>query len=344
MIKPPNTTGNTQPVPVAATPVTPVARGPVKAVRIDLTAGASVEDAFSALVRACVAQMQANERGLLAGRNAEYLHQFRVGLRRLRSAIQTYRPVLEVNALAALNDEISWLSNQLGAARDWDVLLGDIIAPLLRSEPHAPGLDALRRRCALQRRSCGLAARAAIASPRYDALRLQLEEFAAAPRFKDDARAEYLRNLPLRAFAAKRLAGREKAARLLAEGLADADSGHRHSLRIAAKKLRYGIEFFQALFPRKKSRAYASALSAMQDALGLLNDGATARRLLSSVDHGRDPAADAAARGLVLGWIVAQEHFGMQGLAAGHATWRAQKRFWKPALPEKPPLTPPPPI
>jgi CHAD domain-containing protein len=313
---------------------------PVKAARVKLATGASVVEAFAAPLRACLAQMRANEQGLLAGRNPEFLHQFRVGLRRLRLALRTYRPLLDAGYLAVLSAEISWLAAQLGGARDWDVLLGEILAPLARRQAGAPGLAALRRRCAEQRRAAAGTARAAVAADRYAALMRELEQLADAPPWRDDARALYLRNLPLSAFAAKRLASREKAVRRLAVNPATADAEQRHCLRIATKKLRYTLDFFDALFPRKRSRAYAAALSAMQDSLGMLNDCATARRLLGTVAAGRDAVADAAARGLVLGWIAAQEHYGINGLAAGYRAWRAHKRYWKAAIPDKPPAAP----
>jgi CHAD domain-containing protein len=284
--------------------------------------------------------MRANEQGLLAGRNPEFLHQFRVGLRRLRAALRTYRPLLDAGYLAVLAAEISWLSSQLGAARDWDVLLGEILAPLARRQAGAPGLAALRRRCAEQRRACAQTARAAIAAGRYAELMRELEQLADTPPWRDDARAHYLRSLPLRAFAAKRLASREKAVRQRAVNPATTDAEQRHCLRIAIKKLRYTIDFFEPLFPRKRSRAYAAALSAMQESLGMLNDCATARRLLGAVAAGRDAVADAAARGLVLGWIAAQEQHAINSLAAGYGAWRAHKRYWKAALPGKPPVTP----
>ncbi len=67
---------------------------PVKARIPALSEGMHVEDAFAEIGRSCLAQMQANETGVGAARDLEFLHQYRVGLRRLRSAFGLFRPVL----------------------------------------------------------------------------------------------------------------------------------------------------------------------------------------------------------------------------------------------------------
>lgn len=66
--------------------------------------------------------------------------------------------------------------------------------------------------------------------------------------------------------------------------LDDLDPEERHRVRIAAKKLRYGAEFFAPLFPGKKAGkrhgAFGKALSDLQDHLGALNDIATGHELM----------------------------------------------------------------
>ncbi len=306
---------------------------PVKAAKVELDPAAGVAGAFTLLVRDCAAHMQANEAGLLSRRNTEFLHQFRVGLRRLRSLLRLYRPLLAPERYALLTTEMSWLAGTLGAARDWDVFLEETVAPLLRCEPAATGLAALRRRCVSQHRGCAQSARAALASTRYAAFKLDLSAIVTAPAWAQDGAARELLALPVAAFAVGRIAKREKSVHRLAENLHTADAAYRHRLRIAAKKLRYTVEFFRSLFERKAARDYAGALAAMQDALGKLNDCATARRLLESVPAGRDAAADAAARALVLDWIALQEQHALVALDLSCTTWRAQAQFWESALP-----------
>src|SRR5262249_44419213 len=67
---------------------------PVKSRPPTLATEMSVDDAFTAVIWASLAHLQANERGMLAGEDPEYLHQMRVALRRLRSAFSVFAPVL----------------------------------------------------------------------------------------------------------------------------------------------------------------------------------------------------------------------------------------------------------
>ena len=243
-----------------------------------------------------------------------------------------YRSLIAPDRYTLLTTEMAWLAGVMGEARDWDVFLEETVVPVLRCEPAAPGLAALRRRCAAQRRQRAESARTTLASMRYDAFKRELASLVTTPAWAPDGAAQALLALPVEAFAAVRIAKREKSVQRLAGDLGTADAAHRHRLRIAAKKLRYTVEFFRSLFVRKAARDYARALADMQDALGKLNDCATARRLLESVPAGRDAAADAAARALVLDWIALHEQHGLVALEASCKAWRAQAQFWEPAL------------
>jgi CHAD domain-containing protein len=126
----------------------------------------------------------------------------------------------------------------------------------------------------------------------------------------------------------------EKRMHWLADGLDNADAAHRHRLRIAAKRLRYAVEFFRSLFEHKAARHYAAALAQLQDVLGKLNDCATARRLLEAVPAGRNAGADAGAHALVIDWIAMQEQHALVALDPVCNAWREQDPYWAVASPE----------
>ena len=73
-----------------------------------------------------------------------------------------------------------------------------------------------------------------------------------------------------------------------------------HELRVALKRLRYGIEFLLPLLPQKATVRYANALADAQETLGYLNDEAVARRRLRDW-AGKDPELRSAAA-FVAGW------------------------------------------
>jgi len=76
----------------------------------------------------------------------------------------------------------------------------------------------------------------------------------------------------------------------------------RHRLRIAFKKLRYALEFFAPVLPRKRLKPYQEGLVAIQDLLGKLNDQVTAERLLKELHPMAEPDP------LTSGWIAGRKH------------------------------------
>ena len=99
-----------------------------------------------------------------------------------------------------------------------------------------------------------------------------------------------------RAFAAQVLDRARERLKKRGRGLKKLDPHTRHRARIAAKKLRYGAEFFAELFPKKKARRrqdkFGAALSDLQDHLGALNDIETARSMTESLGGRPMPALD----------------------------------------------------
>jgi CHAD domain-containing protein len=74
----------------------------------------------------CLEHIQRNEVAVVEGHDPETLHQMRVGVRRLRSALKLFATVAPCPP--ALLEDIDWLGMELGAARDWDVLLSSTLA------------------------------------------------------------------------------------------------------------------------------------------------------------------------------------------------------------------------
>ena len=300
---------------------------PVKAQPPALAEAMQMQDAFGEIVRSCLAQMQANETGAGTGRNLEFLHQYRVGLRRLRSAFGLFRPLLASECTAALMQEMRWLGAYLGAARDWDVFCEQTLNPMWQRVGRDPALAALRRRCARERSACAAAARDAIGSPRYAKFVLRLGRLLATQDGFPNAP-------PLKAFAAARLQKRDRSLRKIARTLDASDPAQVHGMRIAVKKLRYSAEFLQSLFPQQEARDHAQALARLQDVLGGVNDSTTGLRLLDSLPRDRSKAG-AYARGQVREWLAARAE---SNLGTLHGRWdelRSQKRYWKSALPPR---------
>jgi triphosphatase len=301
-----------------------VSEAPVKAQIPALSERMHVEDAFAEIGRSCLSQMQANETGVDAGRDLEFLHQYRVGLRRLRSAFGLFRPVLAQESAAAVVREMRWLSVYLGPARDWDVFCEQTLKPLSQRASRDPAMAALQRRCARERSSCAALVRETIASSRYAKFVLKLARLFANPERARGAP-------PLKAFAAARLQKRDRNLRKIARSLDVSNPAQVHGMRIAAKKLRYASEFVQSLFPQKAAREHARSLVRLQDVLGDINDCTTGLRLLDSLPPDRREAG-AYARGLVRESLAARRDLVLGALSGHWDELRRQKRYWKAAL------------
>ena len=300
-----------------------------------LTAGA----ALRRIAMACVAQMQANEEGLHAGRGPEYLHQLRVGLRRLRSCLGLVALASSKEAVAPLAEELRWLGGALGAARDWDVFMTETFPPLARRFAAAEGLASFRARAARVRRAHDAAARDAVSSQRYTDLLLalgaafardDLPAFAvnAAPAATDEGEAAPRFDSPVGTFAAFVIDRRHRRIRKRGRRVPEAPPEERHRVRIAAKKLRYAAEFFAPLYPEKRVTRYVEALEDFQDILGALNDAAVVDRLLAEVAAGGGRPTAPGIDGLVRGWVAAVAQHELARFRRAWGVFEAAKPFW----------------
>lgn len=266
----------------------------VKAEPLELPEGASVGTVFRRVVRACLRHMRLNETAFLeGGRPPEALHQIRVSLRRLRSALSLFAPMLEGDARAAgFNDEIKRATGPFGHARNFDVFLAETLPNLAKLQPDAPDLDGLRIQAEAERERAYDAVLAILESPQWRGLILDLAGWVeVGPWGVQAAAAE-----DGRTFAARVLDEARRRLKKRGRGLKRIDPHTRHRARIAAKKLRYGAEFFAGLYPRKKARRrqekFGAALSDLQDHLGTLNDLETARSMTQSLSGAPMPGGD----------------------------------------------------
>ncbi|HET8729092.1 MAG TPA: CHAD domain-containing protein, partial [Alphaproteobacteria bacterium] len=142
--------------------------------------------------------------------------------------------------------------------------------------------------------------RGTIAAPRYTAFVLQLGLWLEnAGRRAEEAPGD---TLPERidGLAERLLQKRHKAVLKAGRHFAQLTPEERHALRIAVKKQRYAVDFFQSLYGGRRMRGYWKSLKRLQAALGHLNDAAVAMRLTDTLPNG-DPEL-ARGTGLLLGW------------------------------------------
>ncbi|WP_425252283.1 CHAD domain-containing protein [Janthinobacterium sp. NFX145] len=252
-----------------------------KAQPLALDAAMSVEQVFLAIASNCLEQVSGNQDGVAGGEDVESVHQMRVGLRRLRSALGMFKSLLVLPD--ALKGELEWLGGALGEARDWDVLAGNTLAQL-DGEAQADAA-ALAEAAHAQARLKHEQAAQAVTSARYTACMLGLQRWLQARAWRDNCSVRQLRRLDARVSPFARATLRKDQRRLMkrGKGLLHATPPQRHRVRIAAKKTRYATEFFASLFAGRAVKPYVGRLSALQDELGWLNDVQVADRLLQQL-------------------------------------------------------------
>ena len=269
---------------------------------------ATVDEAIGAILRACLEHWCVNEAAALDGRDPEGVHQMRVALRRLRSAVSIFGRLMAPEARDWLGGEAKRTIGSLGPARDWDVFLTESLAPVLAARPDDGRLLALRAAAEDARAEGYETARAAIGSPAYTRFLLQLGRWIEVGGWREGATAKGAAWLeqPIVAFADRLLAKRHRKALQRGRNLAELSPEQRHRARIALKKLRYATEFFDGLYKKKRAGRYLAALKQLQDALGHLNDVAVAERLTGPlIERAGAKRQDlAAASGLMLGWLA----------------------------------------
>lgn len=316
---------------------------PVRASLLKLEPGEPAPGAVAKILAHAVSQMLANEGAILRDRNPEGVHQMRVALRRLRSAISAFKALLDPTRLAALKPEIAWLTKTLGLTRDLDVFQESILSPVEQSFQGDLELAQLAGTARTEKRKAWEALHEALKSERYRLLVLRLMAFVAAmeskvpdrigagngirdPRKSPDSESAHEPNTrPIVDELRKHLTRRLKKVTKLGKAIEELSIPQRHELRIQLKKLRYLADFGQSCFPRPAVTRYLKHLSTLQDLFGQLNDAAVAEdmvdRLLAA--HNEHSAELSRASGLVVGWHRAMS------VALWHGARKAWRRFSK---------------
>lgn len=281
----------------------------VKAGLLTLGEGISVAAAFAAIVGNCVRQFRLNEDLLRADGGPEALHQARVGLRRLRSALSVFKPVVADERFEHLAGELRWIAATLGQARDLDVLRERLAGA------HADRLEPARD-------EAYAAVADAFGSDRLRTLMIDLTEWVALGTWRIDPPDPSLPAQSAERFASETLDRLRRHVKRCGHDLVELSDEDRHELRIQAKKLRYATGFFASLFTggkeTRRAKAFGAALELLQEKLGDLNDLATAPLTLARIGIDVSAEPDPEHRTTLI-----------EEAAEAHDTLIDAKRFWR---------------
>ena len=288
--------------------------------------------AFQRIAIACLKQIAANAERLRHRASPEVIHQLRVGLRRLRSLITSFRKVVTDARLPAIKAELKWLTGELDAARNLDVLLhGDYRAAVVE-KADAEGLKGLGARLRGARRMAYARAGAAAESERFRRLLIDLLIWIETGPWTASETCARDRQRPICHFGARELEKRRGKIARRGKDLRDLDPHARHKLRIEAKKLRYAADAFGSLFGHaKRAKAFVEALKAVQDTLGELNDIVVGERLAheAAASPGRAETDSAFVAGRITGAQKARIGPLTDRAEAALRAFRDARPFWK---------------
>ncbi len=306
---------------------------PVKAGRVALDRKAHADDAFSRVLTHCLSHLLRNAPCVLRTRDPEGIHQMRVAMRRMRSALSLFGEPFRAS-LGALEDEIKWLTQALGEARDLDVFHDDILKPAAQAFGDDGRLIQLGAAVRARRRAAWSGVLDAMESERFRKLALDL---GAATLLQPWATAgngaEAGHGLAVD-FANEHIAKRHAKALKRGRRIEELEPAERHKLRIRLKKLRYAADFFACFYKKRNIRPHQKRISELQDMLGHLNDANIARTLIEDIlanEGGRDPGSAAGlayAGGAVVGWHTQHASTTMKSLAKRWKKFAKLKPFW----------------
>ena len=291
---------------------------------------ATATEAFGHVIDECLAQMTRNAVGLVEGDPAlrvEHVHQLRVGIRRLRSALLSFRSWVSLPS-AELVEALRAVFATLGRSRDSDVLDSGVVTEL--AKVGAPPLSLSGRiggpdpaevvgSAETQQMFLGwITWRAVQVEPQADpassggealpgAVQADGQSSGAvgAPAESKRKQPEEMRSARSNAQAFRRNAERRLRrwhARIVVDWNAfdELDEAGLHALRKRIKRQRYAVEFFEPVLRRRKVQRYLKPLTAIQERMGELNDLFVARAKYEALVVS-DPAA-----WFALGWLTAR--------------------------------------
>lgn len=265
--------------------------------KVAITPDCTAFEAANAIIAANLAVARRNEAGIIADHDTEFLHDYRVALRRIRSVVSLFKEVYSEPQTTALKVAFSDMMAPTGRLRDLDVYLleRDHYYAMLPEGLH-DGLSVMFAMMQKERQREHRKMARRLNSASYLAAIAELEamfgpdgDLERGPRADQQALG----------YACKLIWKRYRKVCAVAATISDdtADE-HVHELRIICKKLRYLLEFFAPLLPEKSLGPILKPLKKLQDNLGLFNDYSVQQQALGDFMPG--PASKTGAQDLVL--------------------------------------------
>ena len=236
-----------------------------------LAAESSARNALGGIVREMLALARSNEPGILRDIDTEFLHDYRICIRKIRSALGLIKEVYADEDIRRIRTALGDLARATNRLRDLDVYLLSREEYLSLLPPDfQPALEEMFRDFECERSAALRKVSSHLRSPSRCLLIGALDGF-----FREDAShpPSAASERPIGLLVSQSIYKRFKKVRKIAGRIGpDTPDEGLHDLRIQCKKLRYLMEFFTELIPQDHSDAMEKPLRRLQSRLGEFND------------------------------------------------------------------------
>ncbi len=235
--------------------------------------------------------------------NIEGVHQLRVAVRRMRSALNLFRDAVPREASDPWNKELRWIGGQLGLARDLDVFISEGLITvgkvlILPGQAELRTLAETRRAQVYEQQ-----VRPLLDSERWQRFCDEFPTWIERRAWeKSGATKKQTKRLAsgVCAYSRRLLDKQERRVLTVGTGVEREDQNELHQLRIECKKLRYAAEFFRPIVNNMDE--FIHHMKGIQDLLGVMNDVSVTRQLLADLFPANDDDDVLLYAGAILGW------------------------------------------
>ena len=276
---------------------------------LNLDKNDSTEIALKKVIHNCLQHLLPNSTAIASQQfNSEHVHQARVAIRRLRSALKTFANWSQ-NIDLTWQTELTHLFRGLGTSRDWSMLYEEIL-------PQLEAVDAPQLQLKAQQQYENHKISDAFKTLSFASLVLSLIQFS-----QQETHAQSTKSIEKSI--AKNLEKLHRSIQSDAEHYLDLEIEARHRTRKRLKRLRYSIEFVSSLYDPNAVKSYLKMLKPAQESLGKYNDFIVAENLLQPYIPTQPEVWFA------LGWLAAEKQKVLLKSQQDLLNFAQAKRFWK---------------
>ena len=270
------------------------------AIPLQLNSQDSTDSALKQMINNALQHLLPNASTIAAEQyDSEHIHQARVAMRRLRSALRVFDDWSD-EVDPQWQEQLTSLFRQLGATRDRDALNEGLLPQLQQAGGPYIELPNITK-------ENQIAVDESLRSSDFVELILDLLQFFHRPSKKQ-------KKSGLKKDIAKKLQKLHHQICKDGEQFLDLDIPSRHRTRKRVKRLRYCVEFVASLYPNKDVKRYLKDLKPAQESLGQYNDLMVAEVMFQNIVKRKQKAWFA------VGWIANEKKYILQPVSYTHLT------------------------